>query len=937
MLRISVVVLALAVAGLSTSFASAQKVRDRSSDLRDNPEIVSPLILRAPIYACAETVVVAGYVPGALIRVYRAGNPTPIGEKTAIQPYQQTVKVAAPFVASEDIFAVQVVDGVPSDPSNTVRTTDHQVDFPNGLPQPRLFGIPPLMCGRAIGINDVPPGARAVVIAQNPIPGGGFESPMEVGSLVDFPYTHISPAFKDGARVWAQSELCTSTSLRSLEETVMVGPDDLKAPTVDELPEGSNISVVRGLPGIGLENGATLDVLEDLGGSFRRAGGQATAYDAQQVYIAPAAAGGETYRATQALCEKSDPGDPTDVLPCSRQQPPVPRPIAPGDDRVEFIDFYPGARIKIFANGVKIGDGGGAVVQLTRSINAGERIDILQEFPPDCQAGLVVTLEADCPDGGIPGVCAGDWPAFRQNGRRDGAQRIRSSVSDPALVRNLDKVWTFRLSADAPNDTAPRGFVASPIVYDGLVYIGSSGGHFYALDAASGNIQWVYPPRGEPALVSQFTCNSSSFGVASAALIARVKNEVDAVIFGAPDPGRPADPGGKLGAGLGSGRLFALNAKTGNLIWKSPEIAVLNGTNSGNTSQRHEQIGYAAPLLVGDRIYIGVGDHCDNPIQNGRIVAVDRDNGAIDPNFSFLATNRRGGGVWSSLSGRSDGDLFATTGNTNDRRQTKPSVNHGLSLLRLDRSSGAVDWKLQPVPFEEDGDPDWASGVVLLDAACGRRALSTMKDGFSYGMLETLPFALRWQFPLSRPNFTSNPEFPVGDLIPHGDTRYHRAGAGWHDTFITTTGGEQVLDEIDQNDVIENYTAIHGLNVCALDSGRVDWIYRVPGTPATFSRSSTQLSPPSVAHGVIYVGTNNGRLVALADPRVWPGQSAACSHTDFLSQAACVAAGFQLVGSPTTLYNTNLGEGSILSEPVPAGGAVYVATRGGALVKLEPK
>ena len=161
------------------------------------------------------------------------------------------------------------------------------------------------------------------------------------------------------------------------------------------------------------------------------------------------------------------------------------------------------------------------------------------------------------------------------------------------------------------------------------------------------------------------------------------------VIFGAPDPNAPIaglDPSNVL---PGSGRLFALNAATGAVIWKSPVISSLTGLTFGSTTELHEQIGYSAPLVFKDRVYVGVGNHCDNPIQRGKVVAVRLGTGAIDSTFSFFGAGPpRGGGVWSSVAGFGKG-IYVTTGNSNIGLPEPPD-NHGLSLLRLDANTGYI-------------------------------------------------------------------------------------------------------------------------------------------------------------------------------------------------------------------------------------------------------
>jgi outer membrane protein assembly factor BamB len=453
------------------------------------------------------------------------------------------------------------------------------------------------------------------------------------------------------------------------------------------------------------------------------------------------------------------------------------------------------------------------------------------------------------------------------------------------------------------------------------VYVGNGNGRLYALDANTGQLLWQYPAANQPALTSQFTCNPSSFGLASSATIARIRNEVDAVIFGAPDQ--------SLAPGFGSGRLFALNANTGAEIWKSPAVAVLNGITEGNSRELHEQIGYSSPLVRNGKVYIGVANHCDNPIQNGKVMAVDLNTGALAGGFSYQSTNARGGGVWSSVAAGPTGELYVTTGNTNIGGG-EPSTNHGLSLLRLDPATGGIVWKFQPVPFALDGDPDWASGAAAMKSGCGTVAVSTQKDGWSYavnagGAAPAAP-SVRWQFPA-----TGFPFVP-GDGTSHGDTRYLVPGAAWSDVFITMTGGPNVV-----NQVGDGFTRLHGLNVCAANAGRLRWLFDVPDTLGCSGNScpAYQLGPPTVTRGIVFVGTAQGRVIVFADPTKAPHAGLRCSNPR-IANADCVANGFQLVPQPSLLANVLLDGSRILTEPALAGGRVYVATEGGNVYMLRP-
>ena len=126
-------------------------------------------------------------------------------------------------------------------------------------------------------------------------------------------------------------------------------------------------------------------------------------------------------------------------------------------------------------------------------------------------------------------------------------------------------------------------------------------------------------------------------------------------------------------------------------------------------------------------------------------------NGSIDGRFDYVSTRSnspgvvtRGGGIWNSVAGWDD--LYVTTGNTASGNPSQPDVNHGLSLLRLDRNIGNVIWQHQPVPHALDDDPDWAAGAVVTLSSCGTLITSQQKDGWAWSVDAGTGHA-RWAFP----------------------------------------------------------------------------------------------------------------------------------------------------------------------------------------------
>jgi outer membrane protein assembly factor BamB len=515
---------------------------------------------------------------------------------------------------------------------------------------------------------------------------------------------------------------------------------------------------------------------------------------------------------------------------------------------------------------------------------------------------------------------ANDWPNYRHDTHRSGAQREASALSDPARVPGLTVRWQW------PPGAAGEGgsFYASPIVIEDRVFIGSNSGRFYALDAKTGALLWQFPPPAQPPLIG--SCGAvgdvQSFGAYG--VLSSASQHGERVIFGAPDPDPTVD------GGRGSGRLYALDQATGKLVWRSDVLARVNGCTAGASFEQHERLAYSSPLVHDGKIYVGVHDAGDDPIQNGKLLAVNADTGVLLPKFYFLATSNRGGGIWNSPAADGDGVLF-TTGNTADGVVTEPVPNRGLSMLRIDDESASIRWQFQPVPFALDNDPDWAAGVTLMSTSCGKISASVMKDGWTYA-LEPRDGECRWQFPASLPH-SAHCKFPPSGAHVHGDTDYKRPGAAWGDVLAITTGGEALVTSAG---VSAGYGRLHALNVCVSSpSKRVRWIADVPHS----SGGGYSLGSPTVTRGIFYIGTDQGHVVAFADPSMAPPAFARCSQV-LVPLANCVASGYSIVWAPAVLADVALPDHSnaagLRNEVAISDGRLFVATTGGHVYMLAP-
>src|ERR1700688_2775630 len=131
-------------------------------------------------------------------------------------------------------------------------------------------------------------------------------------------------------------------------------------------------------------------------------------------------------------------------------------------------------------------------------------------------------------------------------------------------VAQLGFAWDYRLGTG-------RGLEGTPLVIDGVMYATSNFGRVYALDAATGKELWKYDPQIDGQWARYACCDAVNRGV---------------VAFD-----------GRLYVGALDGWLHAIDARTGQMVWK---VDTLIG--------RRERAPYTfsgAPLLAGNLIIMG--------------------------------------------------------------------------------------------------------------------------------------------------------------------------------------------------------------------------------------------------------------------------------------------------------------------------------------------
>lgn len=257
---------------------------------------------------------------------------------------------------------------------------------------------------------------------------------------------------------------------------------------------------------------------------------------------------------------------------------------------------------------------------------------------------------------------------------------------------------------------------SSPVVANGVLYVGSSDGYVYAIDAQSGTLRWRFNAgsavTSSPALDERSLIFESHDGVVHA--IDRITGTPRwSVRTGKELPlpwghesgdfwsASPTLALGRVYIGSGDGYLYALDAATGKQIWKTPTGGRIR----------------SAPAVTDDTAYIGSFD--------GNLYAFNARTGALRWKFATEGAHLRSGdfgydrrSIESSPAvhgsevffGSKDGALYAVDARTGTLRWRKPAnVYWYLSAPAVDRD----------LVFSGNSDGRF---VQAVDAATGRTA-----------------------------------------------------------------------------------------------------------------------------------------------------------------------------------------------------------------------
>ena len=230
---------------------------------------------------------------------------------------------------------------------------------------------------------------------------------------------------------------------------------------------------------------------------------------------------------------------------------------------------------------------------------------------------------------------------------------------------------------------------------------------FYALDEATGAELWSKDLGAQPAL----TCPPR--GITSSATVA-------------------ADPS-PLRSGIqtvyvagGDGYLYALDASTGALVWRTLVAPRSETENS--------YYNWSSPTVVGGGVFLGLASACDAPLVRGGVVRLDQATGAVEGTYWSVPEGSVGGSVWTSVASYDGSSVYASTGNGDEISGHQQGDSRSIVRVNGTTMQRTGVWT---VPDDQVGvDSDFGGSPTLFKASVSGRVIRLVaacnKNGVLY-------------------------------------------------------------------------------------------------------------------------------------------------------------------------------------------------------------
>ena len=158
---------------------AADEVPTDELDLQDDRSVISPPVLKVPLYACAEIIVALSFLPHAELE-FEVNGATFTRTGDFPEPDGQPFALPDPLEIGWQVRARQHHDGRTSEWTPMFTVVDHTVEYPAGPPRPQINPAPVHECGARTGVSNLLTGCTVWVNgngAQRGLRQGGQGAP----------------------------------------------------------------------------------------------------------------------------------------------------------------------------------------------------------------------------------------------------------------------------------------------------------------------------------------------------------------------------------------------------------------------------------------------------------------------------------------------------------------------------------------------------------------------------------------------------------------------------------------------------------------------------------------------------------------------------------------------------------------------------------------
>jgi polyvinyl alcohol dehydrogenase (cytochrome) len=247
-----------------------------------------------------------------------------------------------------------------------------------------------------------------------------------------------------------------------------------------------------------------------------------------------------------------------------------------------------------------------------------------------------------------PAPAGGDWPLYGHDYSNTRSQPDERLLT-PARAAGLKPAWVFSTKSTGDGSS----FESTPIVSGGCIFVGSTNGVAYAIDAATGKPVWH----------RQLSVPNPGLG---GGLIGAPALTSDSVIFPVNETSAPY--------------AIALSRANGNVLWRSAPIVTTNGDYTNGSA-----------VTINGLVFLGYSEDESVSKTSGGFALIDASNGHIVKVTPTIppadeAKGYGGGGIWSTPAfDPATGYAYIGAGNPSSRQVEHPHTN-AILKIDLDRS-----------------------------------------------------------------------------------------------------------------------------------------------------------------------------------------------------------------------------------------------------------